>query len=266
VVPLRELTRVAGELGAGRLASRVRLPHYGTSEVLELGERFNHMAARIEQQVTQQTELLHAVSHELRTPLTRLRVLLGILADSGTHPKLTADLEREVLELDQLVGELLANARIDAGALKARALPIAEALRDGLSRAGLDALRVRAKAVPSTVWADPTLFARALGVLLDNAQKHGGGARGVEVSMRDGLLWFAVQDGGAGVPEADLPRIFEPFARGGGRAPDEAQGLGLGLYLVRRIAEAHGGSVAAHNLPAGGASIGFGLPATPRAA
>jgi signal transduction histidine kinase len=257
--PLRELSRVARELGHGRLESRVQLPHHGVGEVRELAESFNEMAARIEQHVKSKTELLHAVSHELRTPLARLRVLLGILAEREHDAALTRDMEREVLELDALVGELLAGARIDAGALHARELDVRDTLQSCVMRSGLTQVRVEVAHDAARVHADPTLLSRALLVLLDNAQKHGAGPLCVRAERTGEWLSFGVEDTGQGFADDDLPRLFAPFARGRGQLPDEARGLGLGLYLVRRIAQAHGGDAFARNLPQGGACVGFKL-------
>jgi signal transduction histidine kinase len=259
VGPLREITRAAADLGAGKLDSRARLPRHGARELLDLGRTFNDMAGRIEAQVKDKNELLHAVSHELRTPLARLRVLLGILADSNTHPKLADDLEREVLELDQLVGELLAGARIDAGALSLRDLVLDDALRACLERSGSEQAELQIAHDVHNIHADPTLLSRALMVLLDNAHKHGGGAQRVCVHREGELVHFVVCDRGQGFDAEDLPRLFTRFTRGRGAEPDEQRGLGLGLYLVRRIAEAHGGTAFARNGSHGGAEVGFTL-------
>jgi signal transduction histidine kinase len=107
------------------------------------------------------------------------------------------------------------------------------------------------------VRADPTLLSRALIVLLDNAHKHAGGAVSLRVTREGELVRFAVADRGQGFDPRDLPRLFAPFARGRGQQPDEQRGLGLGLYLVRRIAEAHGGAAFAENDAHGGAVVGF---------
>jgi signal transduction histidine kinase len=257
--PLRELSQAAADFGAGNLARRVRLRR-GASELLELQTQFNQMAARIEAQVKSQKELLGAVSHELRTPLARLRVLLDVLAEKQGDPKLVSDMEREIVEMDALVGELLAGARVEAGALQMRELDVSDLVGTCLERVGLDRQAARCSPGCERVRGDATLLSRALIVLLDNAQKHGGGVAQLRVSAAAEQLEFAVDDAGRGFDPADLPRLFVPFARGRGESPDEARGLGLGLYLVRRIAEAHGGSAFAENRQAGGAAVGFRIP------
>jgi two-component system OmpR family sensor kinase len=257
--PLRELARVAGELGRGKLESRVSLPRHGAGEIGELAASFNDMATRIEAQITSQKELLGAVSHELRTPLARLRVLLALVQESGTDATLVAKLEREIVEMDALVGELLAGARVDAGALVKVRIGVEDLVRESVERSGLPAVQIELAADAGYVEADATLLSRALAVLLDNAHKHGGARINVRVHREPEHVVFAVEDDGPGIDLADLPRLFEPFARGRGKAPDEGHGVGLGLYLVRRIAEAHGGEAFAQNRPEGGASIGFTL-------
>jgi signal transduction histidine kinase len=258
VRPLRELSRVASELGAGKLESRVQLPRHGPEEISRLAAAFNDMAARIEAQIKNQQELLGAASHELRTPLARVRVLLAMLQDSGTDAQLVAKLEREVADMDALVGELLAGTRVEAGALVKRALDSADIVRECVDRAG-GGVSVEIAADAGSVYADATLLSRALAILLDNARKHGGTQVRVQVLRQAPGVAFCVEDDGRGFDAADLPRVFEPFARGRGQAPDERHGVGLGLYLVRRIARAHGGEAYAENRAQGGARIRFTL-------
>lgn len=257
--PLRELSRVANQFGQGKLESRVSLPQRGPREIGELATTFNDMAARIEAQITSQKELLGAVSHELRTPLARLRVLLALAQESGTSSELVAKLEREIVEMDALVGELLAGARVDAGALLKRELDLADLVREAVERSGLAGVAIEVATDARSVEADATLVARALAVLLDNARKHGGPAVAVRVARDRGHVRFVIEDDGPGFEAPDLPQLFSPFARGRGQAPDEKRGVGLGLYLVRRIAEAHGGTVFAENRNPGGARVGFTL-------
>jgi signal transduction histidine kinase len=260
--PLHELSHVASELGQGKLESRVALPRGGPKEIGELAATFNEMAERIETQVTSQKELLGAVSHELRTPLAHMRVVLALVQESGTSPELVAKLEREIVEMDALVGELLAGARVEAGALVKRTLDLPDLVRECVERAGLAHATVEIASDAQSVHADATLLSRALAVLLDNAQKHGGKTIAVRVSREAAGLRIVVEDDGPGFDAQDLPQLFAPFARGRGQAPDEKRGVGLGLYLVRRIAEAHGGVALAENRSQGGARVGFTLADT----
>jgi two-component system OmpR family sensor kinase len=257
--PMHELSRAALELGAGKLESRVQLPRGGPLEIREVAAAFNEMATRIEAQVKSQQELLGAASHELRTPLARLRVLLAMLQDSGADPEIVAKVEREIVEMDALVGELLAGARVQAGALVKRTLDVQDVLRECAERSGLHDVAIEVAADAQKVNADATLLSRALSVLLDNARKHGGPHVTLRVARAASGTAFSVEDDGPGFDSADLERLFEPFARGRGQAPDEHQGVGLGLYLVRRIAEAHAGHVFAENRAEGGARVGFVL-------
>ena len=266
--PLRELSRVAQDLGAGKLESRASLAWRGAAEVRELASSINEMAARIEQHIKTQRELLGAVSHELRTPLARMRVLLAIAQDRAQlTPESLANMEREIVEMDALVGELLAGARVDAGVIERRTLASAELAREAIARACVlegasdSGLGIALELSPSatSVDADATLLGRALAILFDNAQRHGARSATLRIDREGSLTRFALDDDGPGFTPHDLDRAFAPFARGQGKAPDERSGVGLGLYLLKRIAEAHGGAAYAENRPGGGARVGFSV-------
>jgi signal transduction histidine kinase len=265
--PLAELARVAGEIGAGRTSARVRFAcrdHRVDDEVSVLAAAMNDMAERIERQLGDQRELLAAVSHEIRTPLARIRLLVELARDGAPVDKTLDDLDREVVEIDALVGELLASSRLDFTALAASPLDAAEVARRALERAGLDPGLLRAPAGPVPVSADPTLLARALANLLDNAAKYGGGAEVLRVERRDDAVAFEVDDRGAGLGEGEEERVFQPFYRRTSPTSGEDRGsLGLGLALVRRIAEAHGGRAYALNREGGGARVGFEIADAP---
>jgi signal transduction histidine kinase len=258
--PLWELARAVKDFGAGKLDSRARLPRRSSLEAQELAEAFNDMAARIEALVRGQRELLGVVSHELRTPLARLRVLLAILQDRGGDSELLAKFEREVMEMDALVGELLAEARISAQALTLTTLDLRDVATECADRLGIELAEAPAQLYAS---GDATLVSRALTLLLDNAVKHGGKLVRVKALAEGERVRVCVEDDGPGIEAIDLPKIFEAFSRGRGAAADERHGVGLGLYLVRRIAEAHSGEAFAENLPSGGARIGFTVPSSP---
>jgi two-component system, OmpR family, sensor kinase len=258
--PMDALARAARELGEGRLDARVTLGRHATDEMAVLADAFNDMAARIERQMADQRELLAAVSHELRTPLARLRVLVELMRDAG-GPERTADqMEREVVELDALVGELLASSRLDFGQVTPRELDGKDLAARALERAGLPAEMLAVEVADAKLVGDATLLGRALANLLDNAHKHGQGAEALRLLERDGKLAFCVDDRGPGLLPGEETRIFAPFYRKdrGGEAR-EAGSLGLGLALVQRIARAHGGDTFAENRPGGGARVGFTL-------
>ncbi|MFL5354620.1 ATP-binding protein [Archangium sp.] len=258
--PMDTLARAAQELGEGRLDTRVQLGRHATGEMTLLAGSFNEMAARIERQMADQRELLAAVSHELRTPLARLRVLVELMRDAG-GPERTADqMEREVVELDALVGELLASSRLDFGQMTPRELDGKDLGARALERTGLPAEALSVEVPDAKLTGDATLLGRALANLLDNARKHGQGVEALRLLEREGQLAFCVDDRGPGLLPGEETRIFEPFYRKdrGGEAR-EAGSLGLGLALVQRIARAHGGETFAENRAGGGARVGFTL-------
>jgi len=258
--PLEELARVAGDIGRGVYSARARLGRHGHGEAQILAEAMNDMAARIERQVTDQRELLAAVSHELRTPLGHMRLLTELARDGVNVDKSLDQLDREVMEMDALVGDLLASSRIDFKALSKDRIDAVEAGRRALERAGLEDDKLVVEGHPGTLEADPTLLGRALANLLDNAKKHGGGVVALRIAAGDGVVMFEVEDGGRGLAAGEEARIFEPFYRRPDEKAREQGSLGLGLSLVQRIAEAHGGRTRASNRPEGGARIGIELP------
>ncbi|MBM4361196.1 MAG: HAMP domain-containing histidine kinase [Deltaproteobacteria bacterium] len=262
--PLQELSRVAREIGAGRLSSRVRLRTRHGDEVSDVAQAMNDMAARIERQLSDQKELLAAVSHELRTPLARLRVLTETLDARGALGSAdTARLEREIADLDAIVGKLLASSRLDFSVLERRQVVAAEAAREALERAGVPADRLVDGSDGAAIEADPTLLARALANLLENAALHGGGVDELRITVEGARLRYAVADRGPGFAPEHAARAFEPFERGGTSLHPSS--LGLGLSLVRRIAEAHGGRAFAEAREGGGARVVLELPRSDRA-
>ncbi len=258
--PMAELARVAHEIGLGNFAARAKLDrHHHHGEAAALALTINQMAGRIERHLTEQRELLAAVSHELRTPLARIRLITEMARDKGAPDATLDDLDREVVEMDALVGDLLASSRLDFAVLSRRPIDAVEAVARALERAGVDAGLLAAggegDVEPLRVEADATLLARALANLVDNAKKHGGGIESVRVRREGEEVAIEVEDRGMGFAEGDETRIFEPFYR-----RSEQGSLGLGLSLVKRIAEAHGGRAYAENRLGGGARVAIALP------
>lgn len=260
-LPLAELSRVARDLGEGRLKSRYELGASEPGEIGALAESVNEMAARIERQLADQRELMAGVSHELRTPLARIRLLIELIRDLEGGGARLDEIEREVVEIDGLVGELLASARLDFAALVKRPLDAGDLVRRALERAGLEPSLGVIETRETAFEGDVTLLQRALSNLVENAKRHGGGLVALRVAREDGALVFVVEDAGPGFPPDGEGKVFVPFAPRANGEPREAGSLGLGLALVKRIAEAHGGQAFAENREGGGARVGLRIPA-----
>ena len=250
---LERLQASVEALGSGNLTARVRVG--GGDEVTRLAESFNRAAARIEELVGAQKQLLESnkrllahASHELRTPLARIRMGVELLKHND-DPKRKLEIERDIAELDQLIDEILLASRLDAIA----EIDSREQV-DLLALAAEECARYADCALdgePVLVQGDARLLRRMIRNLLENAQRHGKPPIEVRLRRKQDLAELSVRDHGAGVPKAERDRLFEPFHR----TPDATGGTGLGLSLVRQIAERHGGSAGVRAGDAGGACI-----------
>jgi signal transduction histidine kinase len=254
---LEALKQGVEAFGAGALHQRVA--EDGRDEVAALASSFNRAAARIEALLRSHQSLLANASHELRSPLSRLKMAVTILEDAppGQRAALRREIDTNVAELDALVEEVLLASRLDAAAaldhetaLDLLAVVAEEAARVGATAQG-DAVRVHG---------DERLLRRAARNLLENARRYGGGEIVATVGSTAGMIELRVCDRGPGVPEVYRERIFEAFFRLPGHAEREG-GVGLGLSLVRQIAERHGGSVRCEPREGGGTCFVLRLPA-----
>jgi signal transduction histidine kinase len=253
---LEALKQGVEAFGAGALHQRVA--EDGRDEVAALGASFNRAAARIQALLQSNRSLLANASHELRSPLTRLKMAVSMLEDAA--PAQRAAMRREIdvniAELDALVEEVLLASRLDAGATLERHDEV-----DLLGLAAEEAARVDASVQGDAVLVqgDERLIRRALRNLLENARRYGGGEVELVVRRSGSRVEAQVCDRGPGVPEAFRERIFEPFFRLPGHA-EKAGGVGLGLALVRQIAERHGGGVRCEPREGGGSRFTLALP------
>jgi two-component system, OmpR family, sensor histidine kinase MprB len=257
LAPVRRLTAAAERIAETGEPSE-RVPEGGKGELARLGASFNTMLGSLEESLETQRRFVADASHELRTPLTSLQtnidVLRGDLAlDPEQRRRLLEDLQRESQEMRSLIGSLLELAR--SGAQPERQpFPMDELVEDALERARSRFPAVRWEAAtlePTVVDGDRDRMERAVWNLLENAGKWSGADGAVEVSLAGGEL--RVRDHGPGFDEEDRPLVFERFYRSA--AARSMPGAGLGLAIVREVAEAHGGSVVAENAPGGGALV-----------
>lgn len=228
--------------GAGELSLRVDVG--GDDEVAVVARTFNVAASRVEDLLTSQKALLANASHELRSPLARLRMAIELwLAKSS--PELLAEINRNLAESDQLVDEILLASRLDydrsmrPGGVQVdlTALAAEEAARFESGVASLEG-----SGEPVEIEGDATLLRRLIRNLLENAAKHGRPPVRIAVTRHENVAQVTVSDCGDGIAAAERERVFEPFYRPAGRS-ESSGSWGLGLALVRQIAERHGGRV-----------------------
>jgi signal transduction histidine kinase len=242
--------------GAGDLAARADAR--GHDEVAAVAASFNAAAERIERLLAAHRDLLAHASHELRSPLARLSMAVEMFAarpDPALRPQIMAD----IAELSGLVDEILLASRLDQGPDPdlAQRVDCLELAAEEAARAGVEVRRVGEG--PFEVAGAPRLIRRLIRNLLENARRHGRPPVEVALDRDGGFVVLTVTDAGPGVGEAELAQVFEPFHRPAGRAETEGS-WGLGLSIVRQIAERHGGAVAC--LPSEtGAAFEVRLPA-----
>jgi len=276
---LRPVERMRAEAAAISASEpERRLPVPGTrDELAALGLSLNAMLDRLQAALERERRLVDDASHELRTPLANLKAELDLaLRRARTQPELEAALRSAADESDRLsrlAADLLVLARADRGRLPVRRelVDVAELAGDAASAAQGSAAAAGvalAVEVPPGVRAgvDAARVRQALDDLLDNAIRStppGGSVAIVGSLDQAGELRIGVSDTGPGFRDGFLPEAFEPFSRSdAGRSRDDG-GAGLGLAIVRAIAESHGGTVEARNLPGGGALVELRLPAQP---
>ncbi|RSS53012.1 PAS domain-containing sensor histidine kinase [Streptomyces sp. WAC07061] len=213
-------------------------------------------------------ELIATVAHELRSPLTSVKGFTATLL--AKWERFTDDQKRLMLEtvdadanrVTRLIAELLDISRIDSGRLEVRRQPVDLAAAVGRHVQALTAngqaperFLVRVSSPLPDCWADPDKIDQILGNLLENAVRHGDGTVTIDVAPHEKGTAVTVTDEGPGIPEESMARVFTRFWRGSKRG-----GTGLGLYIVKGIVEAHGGTITVGRGPGGGAEFRFILP------
>jgi two-component system, OmpR family, sensor kinase len=275
---LEGLQRGVQRWGDGDLS--VRVPVQGDDEVADLSQRFNAAAERIEGLMASQKSLLANASHELRSPLARIRMGLELMAvptaDAAVQQRTRTEILRNMAELDQLIDEILLASRLDAKEADigtVEAVDLVGLCAEECARVGA-VLDVPPGLTQLEVQGVAKLLRRMVRNLLENARRYGAsgnGGHGVLADETEGddvvlslvikglRVHIQVCDRGPGVPVAWRERIFEPFFRLPG-ASERVGGVGLGLSLVKSIAERHGGTVHCSDRAGGGACFETDLP------
>lgn len=258
VRPVKTLAQATERVSRGEWISP--LPLTGPLEARELTTAFNTMQASIARHVEGRTRMLAAVSHDLNTPITELRLQLELLEPGEARDDMLASLD----ELRAMVRETLAFVRGDAVQEATQTAPLTPLLDDLAKRYRLmNQPLTWHGAAEVQLTCRPLALKRALTNLLDNALQHGGAT---ELSLQqeaDGTLRIEILDQGAGLPQAWLDKVFEPFVQlgRGGADARSGGGLGLGLAIARACIQAHGGELSLENRPPAGLCAVVRLPA-----
>jgi two-component system sensor histidine kinase MprB len=262
LTPVRRLTRTAEDVTETRDLSR-RIEVTGRDELSRLASTFNTMLAALEDSSRAQRQLVSDASHELRTPLTSLRTNIEVLARDERMPpdereRLLVDVTEQLIEMTELVAELVELARGDREPAEPEDVRLDLVVASAIDRAARNRPGVSFQPVleESVVRGVPATIERAVSNLLDNAAKWSPPGGEVEVAVHAGEV--SVRDHGPGIDAADAPFVFDRFYRAANARG--MPGSGLGLSIVRQVAESHGGSVTAEAAEGGGTRMRLCLP------
>ena len=253
--PLGLLSAAADRLG--RDVAAEPLAEAGTVEMQNAARAFNRMQERLRRLIDSRTQMLAALSHDLRTPLTLLRLRAEEVADTEERDKMLSTIG----DMNEMIGSTLAFARDEVRAEPRRRVDIAALLAsivDDMADAGLPVTMQPAAALSYDC--QPGALKRAITNLLDNAVKYGKRAQ-VAIASAGKTIEITIDDDGPGIPEAELPKVFQPFYRVEDSRSRDTGGTGLGLAIAQAIAQAHGGELTLANRPGGGLRASIKLPA-----
>lgn len=257
VAPLERLDAAAAVLGRGERPEQ--LPEAGPRELAALARRINALGREVQDLLEGRTTLLAGLSHDLRTPLARMRLALEMLR-RRPDPALIERLDRDVEEMNRLVGEMLELAR-GLGREAPRELDVHSMLEQFATQARESGADVTVDAEQCTVCAAPMALRRLLGNLLSNAQRYGGSGPVELVARRESnAVRIGVLDRGPGIPPDQVEAVFRPFHRVEASRSPGTGGSGLGLAIVRQLAQANGWSVGLENRADGGLAAWVVVP------
>jgi len=265
VTPLAEVIGAAGEIAGGRLQTRVRAR--GADDLRDLSDSFNKMADALERNDRERRDLLADIAHELRTPLTVVRGRLEGIMD-GVYPADASSIGpalEEAYLLERLVDDLrlLTMAESHQLAFEKHKLDLIDVARRSISmfQAEADEKKISLELVTSLenalIVADPLRTEQVVGNLVSNALRYvpAGGRVWVEIKGEGDGVAICINDNGPGIPEADLPFIFNRFWRGEKSRARVSGGAGLGLAIAKLLVEGQEGRISARSLPEGGLQV-----------
>jgi signal transduction histidine kinase len=270
VQPVKQLTKAASGMAEGDLSQRVNMR--AAPELNTLAGAFNHMASSLEQAEEKRRAMTADIAHELRTPLAVQRANLEAMQD-GIYPLNEENLQK-ILEQNTLLTRLVEDLRTltlaDAGKLQLERTPVHLKVLIGRlatrfqARADQKGIRIAVNLPEESLPAhlDSQRVEQILNNLLDNSIRHtpDGGTVFLSLEFNEHQAVVQVRDTGPGIPQEDLPYIFDRFYRTGRARNRQDGGSGLGLAIARKLVEAHGGTLTARNAPEGGAVFTLTFP------
>ncbi len=253
--PIHELKNVALSISNGNLRQRIEVT--GKSEIAELANTFNTMSQKLENMDRNRSEFVSNASHELKTPLSSMKILIESLlyqdgVDEKIYKEFLSDINREIDRLSDIITGLLTLAKTES---EAEALTLNKILLSELVHKSVRALQPIARengvALTFTVSSDPEVECDALKVmqavmnLVENAIKYTGDGGRVSVTLQrsGGNAMIVIRDNGCGIPENEIPHLFDRFYRVDKARDRGTGGSGLGLHITRKIALLHGGRI-----------------------
>ena len=269
--PVEAMRAATRRMASGEFTTRVEQRWLGKHDELgQLARDFNAMAERIEILVAHERGVLQDLSHELRSPLARLHLILDLAQHSAQPDEAAAHFRRaeeEIVRMDRMTAEMLALSRLEGGlpGMLHESVDLTALLKDRVTAAHIDAeargiVLQMGETESMAVQGSGLLLERAVDNVLANAIKFSpvNGVVHIGLTMLDAQLELRIRDHGPGVPQDELDLLFRPFFRGTNAA--QADGHGLGLAIVQRVMQAHGGDVLARNADHGGLEIIMRLP------
>ncbi len=248
---LEDLQTAAVKVGSGKLRTRVEVQ--GNDEVALVAESFNKAIGQIEKLVSSQRLLLANTSHELRTPLARIRLGLDLLEDQISPERYLA-IKSDIIELNQLIDDLLLLSRLDVPDFAMNIGPVDLAAVASEECGHYEGCSFACDTIDE-MDGDEKMLRRLLRNLLDNAQKHGAQPICVAIRSNKQTIDLVVSDAGPGIVVDDQDHIFDAFYRAADR--QNIPGYGLGLALVKSIADAHGAEIEFRSEPCFAIAIRF---------
>jgi two-component system sensor histidine kinase CpxA len=270
--PILRLREAAQKLAGGMLGTRApaSIERRG-DELGALGRDFNTMAARIEELISRQRQLIFDISHELRSPLARLNVALDLAREGKAGDLPFNHMESDLVRLNEMIGRLLTLASLDTAAVPVEmaSVNLTDLVRQIVDDAGFEAQKRNVAVIMAApehcyVRGNAELLHSAIENIVRNAIRYTEAATSVNVSLdpddKSNVL-LVIRDHGKGVPENDLERIFQPFYRVAEARDRESGGTGLGLAIADRVIRIHGGMIRAENAHPSGLKVNINIPA-----